>query len=374
LAGSKDKVTAQTLSKEVLLTQGQQFTVQVGTEKFQIDYIDFVPSVVAPSAPVVVTPTSNQSVPTGQVILIEAENMQLSGKAKAESADFASNGGYAKLESETASTLFMGETGYYDVVVGYYDLSKGTAQLSVKLNETTLDQWQLDKDLADGKTPTADGFVSRKVASGIKLTRSSDVLQIIGIKDGEDKANVDYIKLVKVTAPTTSGSTISAEKTTNGDVIRGGQGNDTIYGGEGNDIIYGEDEFDDGFSDPNNSIDALYGGIGSDVLYGNSGNDRLDGSDAIAKGTLEKDILVGGRGADRFILGDSANLGGGDKDYALIKDFDAATDVLQLYGGLRTYQQQQQGSNLVLSQGQEVIAILENTASLNFSSPSVTYV
>jgi Ca2+-binding RTX toxin-like protein len=273
--------------------------------------------------------------------------------------------------------LFMGETGYYDVVVGYYDLSKGTAQLSVKLNETTLDQWQLDKDLSTGKTPTADGFVSRKVASGIKLTRSSDVLQIVGLKDGEDKANVDYIKLVKVTAPTSSGSTVSTEKTTNSDVLRGGQGNDTLYGGEGNDIIYGEDEFDDGFSDPNNSIDALYGGIGSDVLYGNSGNDRLDGSDAIAKGAFEKDILVGGRGADRFILGDSAKsyyLGGGDKDYALIKDFDAATDVLQLYGGLRNYQQQQQGSNLVLSQGQEVIAILENTASLNFSGPSVAYV
>ncbi len=379
LAGSKDKVTARTLRQEVLLTQGQQFALQVGTEKFKVDYIDFVPfapAVVTASAPVTGTPTGTPSVPTGQVILIEAENMLFTGSAQIESASFSSNGSYAKVQDSVGSTLFMGETGYYDVVVGYYDLSGGTAQLSVKLNEETLDQWQLDKDLADGKTPTANSFVSRTVASGVKLTRASDVLQVAGVKDGSDKAWVDYIKLVQVTDPTSAGS-VSTTTTTNSDVLRGGQGNDTLYGGEGNDIIYGEDEFDDGFSDPSNSIDALYGGIGSDTLYGNSGNDRLDGSDAIAKGKLEKDILVGGRGSDRFILGDSAKsyyLGGGDKDYALIKDFDAATDVLQLYGGLRNYQQQQQGSNLVVSQGQEVIAILENTASLNFSSPSVAYV
>ncbi len=375
LAGSKDKVSAQTLGTEVLLTQGQTFSLQAGTDKVQIDYIDFTPSVKATVAPTTTTSTSNPGVPTGQVILIEAENMQLSGKAKAESADFSSNGGYAKLDGDTASTLFMGDTGYYDVVVGYYDISKGIAQLSVKLNETALDQWQLSKDISS-KSPTADGFVSRTVASAVKLNRASDVLQIVGLKDGEDKAYVDYIKLVKVSAPTSGGS-ISTDKTTNSDVLRGGKGNDTLYGGDGNDIIYGEDEFDDGFSDPNSSSDTMYGGIGSDMLYGNSGNDRLDGSDAIAKGAFEKDILVGGRGADRFILGDSAKsyyLGGGNKDYALIKDFDAATDVLQLHGGLRNYQQQQQGSNLVLSQGQEVIAILENTASLNFSSPSVAYV
>jgi Ca2+-binding RTX toxin-like protein len=372
LAGSKGKVSTQTLTQEILLTQGEKFTLQAGSDKVQIDYIDFAPAIA-----VTTTPISNQSIPTGEVIVIEAENMQLSGKAKVEIQDFASNGSYAKLENETASTLFMGETGYYDIVVGYYDLSKGVAQLAVKLNEQQLDQWQLDKDLSVGKTPTADGLISRTVASAVKLNRASDVLQIVGKVDGEDKSFVDYIKLVKVTPPTNSGNTVNADKTTNSDILRGGQGNDTLYGQEGNDILYGEDEFDIGFSDSSSSADVLIGGVGNDILYGNSGNDSLNGTDAIAKGILEKDTLIGGRGADRFILGDNANsyyIGGGNQDYALIKDFDATTDVLQLYGGLRNYQQQQQGSNLALYQGQDMIAILENTSSLNFNSTSVAFV
>ncbi|NJM97753.1 MAG: hypothetical protein HC800_11870, partial [Phormidesmis sp. RL_2_1] len=418
LAQSKDVVTGKTLATQILLTQGDQFKLSIGDEKVQVDYINFTPYIAPVQASTAVTPTGKSTAPLYQsAILIEAENMELFGQAKAEDKkDFASNNGYVRLEASdketaTATTLFQGETGYYDVIVGYYDGNKGTAALTVKLNETKLDQWQLNQDLGD-KSASAQTFATRTVASAVKLTRAESVLQILGQKDGEDKAFVDYIKLVKVEAPATAA--VNADKSTNSDIIRGGLGNDTIYGGAGNDLIYGEDEFDNGLQLASESSDVIYGGEGNDTIYGNSGNDiiygddasqtvvgakggndrleggrgndrleggigddRLDGSDAIALGKLEIDILGGGAGADRFILGSSTQsyyLGGGNSDYAIIKDFEAAIDVLQLSGSAGNYQQQQQGTSLLLSNGQDLVAILENTKSLDLNSRSVVFV
>ncbi|MEO1620018.1 MAG: LamG-like jellyroll fold domain-containing protein, partial [Cyanobacteria bacterium J06632_3] len=119
--------------------------------------------------------------------------------------------------------------------------------------------------------------------------------------------------------------------------------------------------------------DVMVGGIGNDVLYGELGDDVLDGSNARAKGAFELDILAGGHGADRFIVGnaDSAYyLSNGNFDYALIKDFNAAEDTVQLHGSAADYTQQQQGNDTYLyySNGNsELVAILENTNNINLS-------
>ena len=123
--------------------------------------------------------------------------------------------------------------------------------------------------------------------------------------------------------------------------------------------------------------DFLYGGVGSDTLEGGAGNDWLAGSDAIAAGYFEKDLLGGGLGSDTFVVGSSSQayyLGNGDKDYALITDFNAAEDTVQLYGSADSYQMQQQDGNLHLSYGNELIAIFENTTTLDLNSISVNYV
>ncbi|NJM96063.1 MAG: hypothetical protein HC800_01575 [Phormidesmis sp. RL_2_1] len=120
--------------------------------------------------------------------------------------------------------------------------------------------------------------------------------------------------------------------------------------------------------------DFLEGGIGSDTLEGGAGNDVLDGTDAIAAGYFEKDILGGGLGADTFVLGNANQayyLGGGDRDYAVIKDFNAAEDIVQLHGSASNYTQQRQGNDTYLSyQGSntsELVAIFKNVSSVNLN-------
>ena len=54
------------------------------------------------------------------------------------------------------------------------------------------------------------------------------------------------------------------------------------------------------------------------------------------------------------------------------------TDMLQLYGSASQYQQQTQGSDLFLylnqGSGQDLVAVFENTSSLNLSSNHAIFV
>ncbi|MEM6452889.1 MAG: LamG-like jellyroll fold domain-containing protein, partial [Cyanobacteria bacterium P01_D01_bin.105] len=116
--------------------------------------------------------------------------------------------------------------------------------------------------------------------------------------------------------------------------------------------------------------DVMVGGIGNDVLYGELGDDILDGSNGQARGAFERDVLAGGDGADRFILGnanDAYYTANGNFDYALIKDFNAAEDTIQLNGSASNYIQQQQGNDTYLYNQAELVAVLENTSSVDFS-------
>ncbi|NJM28555.1 MAG: hypothetical protein HC856_10790 [Pseudanabaena sp. RU_4_16] len=116
------------------------------------------------------------------------------------------------------------------------------------------------------------------------------------------------------------------------DFIIGGAGNDTVCGGRGSDIVRG------GKDD-----DLLYGDLGNDFVRGDKGNDTLTGVSISSNnfGTGEADILTGGDGDDLFVLGNSAttyynntnNAIPGIGDYALIADFVAIEDMIQLQTG-----------------------------------------
>ncbi|MTJ30159.1 putative Ig domain-containing protein, partial [Aphanizomenon sp. UHCC 0183] len=137
-----------------------------------------------------------------------------------------------------------------------------------------------------------------------------------------------------------------------GGFFYGENGNDTIYGGEGQDRLYGQTGNDllDGKAGNDillggNDLDILFGGAGNDILYGDDGNDELTGTNSTAKGIGEIDILYGGSGSDTFILGNTANifyddgnpLNMGRTDYARIKDYNQAQDIIKLTNGKDYY-------------------------------------
>ena len=136
--------------------------------------------------------------------------------------------------------------------------------------------------------------------------------------------------------------------------------------------------------------DSLLSGGGNDTISGGSGNDFLSGASpltgGVGTGSLgnEIDTLTGGSGADTFALADSSNayyygFDAGAENYALITDFDAATDKLQLksgvnyaigganygaLGGANSYLYQDFNGNAVADAGEDLIAAIKATGGL----------
>ncbi|MEG4344248.1 RHS repeat-associated core domain-containing protein [Microcoleus sp. A003_D6] len=176
------------------------------------------------------------------------------------------------------------------------------------------------------------------------------------------------------------------------DTISGRQGNDKIFGNSGQDVLSGNlnDDYLDGEKGQDILIggdgnDSLVGGLGNDAIKGDSGNDLLTGVDinAINPGIEEIDTLTGGGGSDIFVLGDVNNTyyDNLDSDYALITDFNAGEDSIQLHGKADDYllvpfsQANQTGTAIYRKAAQnELISILEGGANLSLSGNYFNFV
>ena len=171
------------------------------------------------------------------------------------------------------------------------------------------------------------------------------------------------------------------------DVLRGGGGNDCLFGAGGFDTMLGEignDVLDGGQQDDllngGSGKDTLLGAEGNDNLVGGTGNDVLNGSRDGINGANEVDTLTGGGDRDIFVLGNADSVfysAGGNADYALIQDFNAALDQLQLRGSAADYETLKNGSNTELlyigGGNKELIAVFNNT-DVDISATSVKYV
>jgi subtilisin family serine protease len=150
-----------------------------------------------------------------------------------------------------------------------------------------------------------------------------------------------------------------------------------------------------GGSDPQpepTSDQVLWGTTASDTVTGGGGNDRISGvlasgTSATAMGALQIDVLTGSAGSDVFLLGDGRGVFYDDRksgslgtaDYALIKDFTAGTDRVQLRNvshlttvsadGLSLYWDR--NANGLLESGgrnrDELIAVVEGATALSSS-------
>ncbi|MBD2536865.1 hypothetical protein H6G97_49635 [Nostoc flagelliforme FACHB-838] len=178
--------------------------------------------------------------------------------------------------------------------------------------------------------------------------------------------------------------------TVNNDTQAGGAANDTIRGNAGIDYITGGDSGDSVFGDSGNDLvyggrgnDSVFGGTGSDRLFGDEGGDILTGTDTATRGIAEVDLLTGGAGSDQFVLGITVGVFYSDgntstlglSDYAIITDFNATEDTLQLSGSNSSYSLGAvptglaTGTALFLNEtSPELIAIIQGFSNLTLSA------
>ena len=134
---------------------------------------------------------------------------------------------------------------------------------------------------------------------------------------------------------------------TGDDKILGASFNDNIVGGKGDDKLRGK-----------KGSDFLHGGIGSDTLLGGRGDDKLlGGGNKVCDWNdmkCQADVLVGGKGADAFILG---------KGNIDIKDYSEVDSLLIAKGiaSSRNLQSEQQGNDVLLSSPNGLNTIIRDT-------------
>lgn len=120
----------------------------------------------------------------------------------------------------------------------------------------------------------------------------------------------------------------------------------TIYGGGGGDVIFGSNYLQN-VIDGGTDDDLIFGGWRNDYIMGDDGKDTVWGAGQIYTGSAyilgrgERDTLIGGAGADTFVLGapqtvfydDGILNDTGFNDYGLISDFRIGEgDRIQLAG------------------------------------------
>ncbi len=184
--------------------------------------------------------SSTDSEPTvlGDAIRIEAESMALNGY-HTEYTSVASNNRLIRTKSSgIASTSFTGDTGYYNIVVAYYDENDGLARLSASLAGVELDDWQLNQNLGSDRAST-NNLVTRTIATQVQIN-TGDLLELQGQREYNEFARIDYVEFIPVSAPVVVEPTVA----TDGDTLQGGFGNDILFGGIGDDLIYGESQAD----------------------------------------------------------------------------------------------------------------------------------
>jgi len=158
------------------------------------------------------------------------------------------------------------------------------------------------------------------------------------------------------------------------DWLFGGTGNDTLFGRAGNDVLWGEEGNDYLAGGIDN--DVLYGGSGNDTLLGGDGNDTLDGFSAGFTGEL--DVLTGGAGSDTFVLGGSWGVSYQGSNNAVITDFDARYDYIQVKGSTSNYRLTYgnwgggSATDTALYLGNDCIALIQDTTNVQFSGDFIT--
>ncbi|MGQ4646911.1 Ig-like domain-containing protein [Lyngbya aestuarii] len=125
---------------------------------------------------------------------IEAESFQLNTFAS-QTISGASGGQGIRLPSGndigTATIIFNQPSGYYEVVIRYYDENDGIGQLGVALNGSLIDEFSLDDPI--GESLPGPATEQTRVISQSVFIAEGDSIQIAGAANLEELVRVDYI-------------------------------------------------------------------------------------------------------------------------------------------------------------------------------------
>ena len=108
-------------------------------------------------------------------------------------------GGTSNGHTATLSAAFSGATGTYDIELGYHDEQDGDSTLTVDIDGQQIDSIVLDLP-GLGTQPSATNFRTWQVGSGVSIS-NGDLIEITGVQETWDHANVDYIEFVSVGPP-----------------------------------------------------------------------------------------------------------------------------------------------------------------------------
>ena len=157
----------------------------------------------------------------------------------------------------------------------------------------------------------------------------------------------------------------------------GRAGNDTLYGSDGSeDTLYGNRGSDSLFGNGGNDslfggygADYLSGGAGADSLNGGAGNDILIGYGGGTEPEFDFDSLLGGTGADTFVLGEgfAFYISPATDEFARILDFSRAEgDKIQVFGSISDYSLEVDifGGTQISYQG-NLIAVVDDVTDLS---------
>lgn len=158
-----------------------------------------------------------------------------------------------------------------------YTRTSGTVTIPAGATKSETDSAPI---LNDNLNEADETFTVQFSASGSLTFTITDTLRTAQSNTIAPFAGVENLTL-------TGTGNINGTGNTGNNIITGNNGNNTLKGGAGN--------------------DKLLGGRGKDTLLGEAGNDTLTGASA-GFGRGEIDILTGGVGADRFVLGDQGRV------------------------------------------------------------------
>lgn len=92
----------------------------------------------------------------------------------------------------TASLVFKGPPGWYDLDVQYFDENTGVARFQLLVGDQRIQSWTADRSLPS-KMPDGDTSTRERITE-ISL-RPNDRIRIVGVPSGGDNASLDYVEI-----------------------------------------------------------------------------------------------------------------------------------------------------------------------------------